>query len=483
MSLIWLIVKIKFLSFTTEFKTIKMKKRYATTLLIICSLAVNKVFGQTLLEVQCNINQQYTEVTDQVSGMYVFDYDGSGNDISDGVNDMYDSGNFLNTDLASSISYSDDVILSSTDFGTNGQYFTRELPGLFLLVADLDNVQQFYIDGNNGADSDGFVEIYDFSLTVFGIDYNVYHKKVWGAGDPTINHFIIIPANNSASHGYSTDTDDDGDTLSNISATTRLYYFLVSSSSGSELDDSESEAIAEAFLKAIQGGNSLQINASATEVCEGDQVTLAGIGSGSFTWNNSVTNGNAFTPPVGSTEYIVSGIGSNGCANKASIIISTLELPEFTLSTTDELYNNDGSVYMTLINGSFPFSYDWDNDGTGDFNDPQNLIGVGPGTYTVVVQSGNGCTSTASAVVGSQVSLIENNKNELNVFPNPATVDFTIQLAGEFQYQLVDLSGKTVLAGKGSNLAVVSLTNFASGAYMLNVSSSEMVQTIPLNKR
>jgi hypothetical protein len=458
-----------------------MKNNYTTTLLIICSLAVNKLIGQTLIEVQCNINQQYTDVTDQVSGMYVFDYDGFGNDIDDGGNDMYDSGNFLNTDLASSISYSDDVILSSTDFGTNGQYFTRELPGFFLLAADLDNVQQFYIDGGNGADSDGFVEIYDFPLSVFGVNYNVYHKKVWGAGDPSINHFIIIPANNSASHGYSTDTDDDGDTLSNISATTRLYYFLVSS--GSELDDSESEAIAEAFLKAIQGGNSLQINASATEVCEGDQVMLAGVGAGPFTWNNSVTNGNAFTPPTGSTEYIISGVGSNGCANKASIIISTLDLPEFTLSTTDELYNNDGNVYVTLTNGVFPFSYDWDNDGTGDFNDAQNLIGVGPGTYTVVVQSGNGCTASASAVVGSHVSLTENNIDELIVFPNPATVDFTIQLEGEFQFQLIDLSGKTVLTGKGSNLAVVSLTNFATGTYMLNVSSSEMVKTIQLNKK
>ena len=46
------------------------------------------------------------------------------------------------------------------------------------------------------------------------------------------------------------------------------------------------------------------------------------------------------------------------------------------MSASDEFTGSDGGAYVTLIDGVFPFTYDWDNDGTGDFDDPQNLINI-----------------------------------------------------------------------------------------------------------
>ena len=62
---------------------------------------------------------------------------------------------------------------------------------------------------------------------------------------------------------------------------------------------------------------------------------------------------------------------------------------------------NTGNFDLTVTGGSGNFSYDWDIDGTGDFDDPEDLTNVPLGTYTVVVQDnenndelGQPCTVT-----------------------------------------------------------------------------------------
>ena len=439
--------------------------------------------AQTLLDVQCNINQQYTDVTDTVPNMYEFLYDGGIDYIDDGGGDMYDGGNYLNTDLAIEIDYSDDVIIPSIEFGPAGQYFTRELPGFFMLAADIDSIDSFYISGGNGADGSGVAQGSTFSASYGGTNYDVFVKQVSGDGDPSIMHFIIIPENVDAYHSYSTDTDDDLHELFGIEGSTRLYYFLVSSSPDVPLSDNELMAVANTFLSAINGGGSLMANATTTEVCEGETVTLTGSGGTVYTWDNGVNDGVAFTPPVGLTQYTVSGIGMNGCNNLASINICTLELPDFSLTTSDVLFSTDGSVFLTLNGGIFPFTYDWDNDGTGDFDDAQNLTNVGAGTYTVVVEHGNGCSATASATVDSQVGIESNSINDLSVYPNPASTEFTIKFVGAFNYVVTNLAGQVVMSGNGNEIENVSLSQFESGVYMITVANTTSVNTIQLIKQ
>ena len=47
---------------------------------------------------------------------------------------------------------------------------------------------------------------------------------------------------------------------------------------------------------------------------------------------------------------------------------------------------NTGNFDLTVTGGSGDFSYDWDIDGTGDFDDPEDLVNVPLRTYTVVVK-------------------------------------------------------------------------------------------------
>lgn len=461
-----------------------MKKHYLLwSAFVGLLLAGQSASAQTLADVQCNINLEYTNVTDTVPNMYVFAYDGTANYISDGGGDMYDDGNYINTNLASEINYSDNIILASTDFGTNGAYFTRELPGFFMLAADIDSISSFSISGELGADGSGTASGYTYSQVIAGTSYDIFYKGVADAGDPSVNHYIIIPSNPNASHSFSGDTDNDQHDVNGIDGSTRLYYFLVSADPDVPFTNTEVEAISEAFLLSINGGSGIQANASATSICEGDSLTLTGSGASSYTWNNGVTDGVAFVPALGTNNYVVSAVGGNGCNVSNGISVDVIERPDFSLSATNELIGNDGSVYLTLNGGLFPFTYDWDNDGTGDFDDPQNLINVPAGTYTVVVAHGNGCTATASATVDFFVGIDGANADQITVYPNPTVDNINIDFEGDFHYNITDVAGKMVANGTSVNSTVISLANYEAGMYIVTVKNANGSKSIQVIKK
>lgn len=55
----------------------------------------------------------------------------------------------------------------------------------------------------------------------------------------------------------------------------------------------------------------------------------------------------------------------------------------------------DGAIDITVSGGAPDYVFDWDNDGTGDFDDTEDLSGLSAGSYEVVVEDANGCESTA----------------------------------------------------------------------------------------
>ena len=227
-------------------------------------------FAQGLPCVLEGLNANYTAIVNEVPSAYIFNYDGT-NNINDGGNDMYDGGNVLNTDLGTNIPYSDNVITASTSFGTTGEYFTREYDGLFVMVADLDNVTTFEITGNNGADGGGTVDDYVFSTTVNSVTYDVFVKRVYNAFDPSINHVMMIPQDGAASHSFATSTDNDQHALTGLNATTRIYYMLYAGDGGLFIDNPTTETIVNTFLGSIAGGALYIENATfeGTSMCAG----------------------------------------------------------------------------------------------------------------------------------------------------------------------------------------------------------------------
>ncbi|MBK8927301.1 MAG: T9SS type A sorting domain-containing protein [Crocinitomicaceae bacterium] len=222
---------------------------------------------------------------------------------------------------------------------------------------------------------------------------------------------------------------------------------------------------------------------SATTVCEFDFVTLSAVSTqgGNVVWDNGVVDNVPFQGPgAGVVTYTADSDHPDDC--DFSVDITFLPAPDITLSTSDDFGNDDGGVYITINDGLFPFTYDWDNDGTGDFDDSQNITGLPAGVYTVVVEHANGCQTTASATVNSQVG-IEDESIEFSVYPNPASDVMMISAQGQYNYTISDLNGRVIIAGNGTNNQTISVGDLSAGSYIITISTDNGVSATQFVKQ
>ena len=228
------------------------------------------------------------------------------------------------------------------------------------------------------------------------------------------------------------------------------------------------------------------VNATATdeEICLGESVTLNGEGATTYVWD-AEEDGVAFTPSAtGTTTYAVEGTDDNGCSNSASIDVTVYESLEITTTTTiNEISGGDGEIDITVVGGNPAYTFDWDNDGTGDFDDTEDLTGLSAGTYTVVVMCDAGCTATTTVTVDSQVGIESENGVSLNVFPNPTVSAITLQFDGEFIYELTAINGARLLNGNAVNQTEISLEEFANGIYFVTIKADGYLNTVKVVKK
>jgi hypothetical protein len=150
------------------------------------------------------------------------------------------------------------------------------------------------------------------------------------------------------------------------------------------------------------------------------------------------------------------------------------------VTKSDELIGTDGQIDLTVEGGFGGYTFDWDTDESGDFDDYEDLEGLVAGTYVVVVQDEFGCESTKTITLNSQVNIDENGF-ELAVYPNPANDWVTIQMVNAFTYSIINMNGQTVLQGNGNDQQQVNIADLTDGVYLLQVQSATIgVRTIKL---
>ena len=228
-----------------------------------------------------------------------------------------------------------------------------------------------------------------------------------------------------------------------------------------------------------------EVLATATdeEICLGESLTLNGEGATSYLWD-AEEDGVEFTPAeTGTTTYTVEGTDDNGCVNEASIDVTVYEALEIAYTTTDEIMGSDGEINITVTGGNPAYTFDWDNDGTGDFDDDEDLTGLTGGTYTVVVMCDAGCSVSETITLGSQVGINELNEVSINVYPNPTTGLVTVEFDGTFTYELTDINGAVITQATATDKEIISLENVARGVYFVMIKSNDATHTVKLVKK
>ena len=225
-------------------------------------------------------------------------------------------------------------------------------------------------------------------------------------------------------------------------------------------------------------------NATDNEICLGESFTLTGSGATAYVWTPDGTlDGEEITPDAtGTTTYEVTGTDDNCCVNTASTEVTVYDAITITYTTEDEMMGADGSIDITVTGGNPAYSFDWDNDGTGDFDDTEDLTGLAGGTYTVVIEDEAGCTATETIVLNSQLGVEINGENKISIYPNPTTSHITILAAGSFTYEITDVNGQIVLVANGVDTEDVSLEELANGIYFVNLTIADELKTIRLVK-
>ncbi|MEI6410795.1 MAG: choice-of-anchor L domain-containing protein, partial [Bacteroidota bacterium] len=134
-------------------------------------------------------------------------------------------------------------------------------------------------------------------------------------------------------------------------------------------------------------------------------VNFTGVGPWDLTYNaagnQTTTTFNTSPGTIIATDpgnyNLVSVVSANGCPGTVS---GNVTLNQITVNLNVVPHDppcfgaNGGSINASANGGAGPFTYLWSNNATS-----ANLTNIGPGTYSVTVTNGNGCTATQSVTL------------------------------------------------------------------------------------
>jgi hypothetical protein len=218
----------------------------------------------------------------------------------------------------------------------------------------------------------------------------------------------------------------------------------------------------------VNAGPTVDAGTSQTICNDGSQVTLTATGNATtYSWDNGVTDGAAFTPSVGTTTYTVTGTLS-GCTSTDQVTVINNALPTVSLANFATACVNWDPFLLT---GGTPAggNYTGTNVSSNVF-DPATA-GVGTTTITYTYTDGNNCTNTAqnTITVDGCASIDEVASVVAAIYPNPTKGNLTIELKGNFEYEVLDTRGRLISMGNATDLLDLNITNYDNGVYMIKI--------------
>ena len=200
-----------------------------------------------------------------------------------------------------------------------------------------------------------------------------------------------------------------GATSSTYSATTTgTYTVAVTNNSTSCTATTSSADQVDVVVKALPTA-ALASDATSNTICAGESVTFTASGGTTYEF---FLNGSSVASASTTSTYTTSSLSNsdvvtvevtnaNNCsATSAGITMTVNMLPTVVVTSSSNVacYGAaNGSINVTAT-GASTISYSW-SDGASYSSTSEDLVNLAPGTYSVTITDGNGCTAGTSATI------------------------------------------------------------------------------------
>jgi hypothetical protein len=183
-----------------------------------------------------------------------------------------------------------------------------------------------------------------------------------------------------------------------------------------------------------------------------------GAAPATYAWNgpNGFTASGADISGSAAGTYCLNVTDANGCtAQQCLELIAPAQLGASTTTIAADCGTTNGSADLTVSGGSAPFGYAWDNGAS-----TEDLAGIAPGTFNVIVTDANGCTTSSIAVVsGSSGVIVDAEMNTVDCFgTSEGGIDLTVS-NGTLPYAFSWSNGNTT----------EDLNQVAAGSYSVTI--------------
>ena len=187
-----------------------------------------------------------------------------------------------------------------------------------------------------------------------------------------------------------------------------------------------------------------------------DLILANVIGTPTYSWNNNTTTQSLQNITAG--LYTVTVTSGNGCTATSSVTVNGSTRPVVTTNITAASCEKANGLVRLDTSGTTGIpTYLWSNSAT-----TKDLLSVAAGAYTVIVTSGNGCTATASAVVGGTIA---------PTVMTSAVVAATCERAnGSISLEVANTTGMTTYLW-GNSATTQHLSMVLAGTYTVTVTS------------
>jgi hypothetical protein len=246
----------------------------------------------------------------------------------------------------------------------------------------------------------------------------------------------------SGANTYSWNTGAITTTISPTPSVTTNYTVV-----GTDLNSCSNSAVVSITVNPLPN---VTANASNTLICNGNTVSLSGVGANTYTWTGGVIDGIAFSP-IATANYTVTGTSLAGCNNTAVITVSVNNIPAnpspisgptaACIGAPSTIYSVNPIVGASTYVWSLPAGWS----GSSTTNSISATPGVSGGIISVFASNtcGSSATETLNVIVNPSPT-VSANGIPMNVCP-ASNVTLSANGANSYSWSSGALTASTVV--------------------------------------